>query len=90
MEKQAQADAAAGIRWDTSRLETHVCNLATATSAQDRVVFSFGAAMVAGEDGAHAVRLLGRVSLPPVAAKHLHDMLSRLVAEHDTFLHQPK
>jgi hypothetical protein len=74
--------AAGEIRWDRSAARDQTASLASAVSAQTRIVLSFG--VHRGEDvpGAEqSVSLLRQVALQPMTAKHLHDMLARLIAE---------
>lgn len=76
--------AASGIRWDRSAARSQVASIASVGSASDRVVLSFGVRH--GEDAPGAeqgVTLLRRIALQPMTAKHLRDMLARLLAEAD-------
>ena len=71
-----------GVHWDRSAARTHRATVTAAASIADRIVLSFG--MREGEDkpGAEqAVQLARRIALQPMTAKHLHDMLARLIAE---------
>ena len=72
----------AGAGWDSGTTPAHESTVATATAGPEGVVLNFGDAHLA-EDGALVPVLQGRVGLSAQAAKHLHDMLSRLFAEHD-------
>lgn len=70
------------VRWDGSAARGHRSDLAAATLVANQVVISFGQRQ--GEDRPgreQAVALQTRIALQPMTAKHLHDMLSRLVAE---------
>jgi hypothetical protein len=70
------------IRWDRTAARSNLCAVATAVNADDRIVLNFGTRT--GEDrsgAAQGVSLTRRIAVQPMTAKHLHDMLSRLIAE---------
>ena len=70
------------IRWDRSAAQGLACGVAVANLEANHVVLSFGARR--GEDypgREQSVTLLRRIAMQPMTAKHLHDMLSRLIAE---------
>lgn len=80
----AEPGGAAGspVRWDQSAARTQAASVASVTAVADRVVLSFGVRH--GEDAPgslQGVELLRRIALQPMTAKHLHDMLARLLAE---------
>jgi len=70
------------IRWDASAASRHLSDVATATLTANHIVLNFGRRL--GEDRPgreQGVALQGRIALQPMTAKHLYDMLNRLVAE---------
>ena len=72
-------------QWDTSRVRVSFCNIANATATPDGVVLHFGAAPQHGlRQGERIVQLLHRIALRPLTAKNLHQLLSRVLAEHDS------
>jgi hypothetical protein len=85
--ERAAAPQASSVtpRWDLTGMSSAYCNVASATSLRDAVAVNLG---VTQRDGARApaelkVELLHRVVLTALAAKHLHQMLGRLLGEHD-------
>ena len=77
-----QSQRGPAIRWDRSAAQGYACRVAVANLEANHVVLSFGARR--GEDypgREQSVVLLRRIAMQPMTAKHLHDMLSRLVAE---------
>jgi hypothetical protein len=73
---------AAGIRWDASGARDLVSSIATATEADQRIVLNFGIRRGLDAPGQpRGATLARRVALHPMTAKHLHDILSRLLAE---------
>jgi len=85
-ESDATSQAASGApRWDLTGMSSAYCNVASATGLRDAVSVNLG---VTHRDGGRTpaelkVELLHRVVLTPLAAKHLHQMLGRLLGEHD-------
>ncbi len=70
------------VRWDRSASGDVASTIASATTASGDVIINFGARSAAGRPGEEeGVILIRRIALRPVAAKRLHDMLSRLLAE---------
>ena len=79
---RAQAAQSPEVRWETSGMRSHVCNVANTTSGPDEIILSFGAARSSGSPGNElAVQLIQRIALRPITAKHLLDMLSKLLAD---------
>lgn len=79
-----QAAAPEHLRWDTSDMQSHRCTVATASATFDEVVLNFGAK--SGHDypgGEVAAELLQRITLRPLAAKHLLATLQKLLADLD-------
>lgn len=73
------------VRFDTSELKSSYCNVCNATSTREEVVLNFGInESWDREQGDVAVRLTHRIIVSPYAAKRLHDLLSKLLAEHET------
>jgi len=69
--------------WDASRAASSYCNVASATAARGAVVLHMGVTREGGRAaGETGVELLHRVAMSPLTAKHLHQLLSRLIAEH--------
>jgi hypothetical protein len=81
--KPSPAAALGHLRWDTSQLASHRCALATASSAGNEVILSFGAKLESGQGGEVGVKLLQRIALRPLTAKRLLEMLEKLLAERD-------
>ena len=72
------------VHWETSRARSHICDVAKTSSGPDNIVVSFGATQDAGKSGGElTVELMQQISLRPLTAKHLLDMLNKLVAEAD-------
>jgi hypothetical protein len=71
------------VHWDNSHLVTSICNLATAQSAREGIVLSFGAARER-ERSAHEIELelLHRVTLDATAAARLQQLLMKLVGDY--------
>ena len=73
-----------GVQWNTSGLTSSYCNVASAVATQTGVVLNLGLNQRADlPGGGLKVELLHRVVLDPLAAKHLQQLLSRVIAEHD-------
>lgn len=73
------------MRWDTTQLKSSYCNVANATSTREEVVLHFGVNQ--NRDQPHAeleIRLLHRVTLSPVAARRLQQLLTQLITEHES------
>jgi len=77
-----------GVRWDTAAMRGHATDVVTASAARDEVVLNFGRTVP--RDGALGVALLQRIGLRPLTARHLHDMLGKLIAEADARANQPR
>ncbi len=82
----AAADAQVKIKWDTTSLKSSYCNFCNANSTREEVVLNFGVNQTwdRGIGGEVEMQLLHRIILSPFAAKRLHDLLGRLVGEHET------
>ena len=73
------------VVWDRSKMHGHVSTIASASSATDQIVLNFGVRQGPDKAGTEqGVSLTRRIVLQPMTAKHLHDMLSRLLAEATT------
>jgi hypothetical protein len=84
-------EAAPQVRWDRSRFEELSSALVAARAKDDYVVIDFGDLLRGGAEGEEqSARLRRRIALQPVAAKHLCDMLGRLVAEGGVRMDDPK
>ncbi|WP_270935660.1 DUF3467 domain-containing protein [Falsiroseomonas oryzae] len=73
------------MKLDTSNLKSSYCNVCSATSTREEVVLTFGVNQnwdLQQQGGAMEVQLLHRIIMSPVAAKRFHDLLTRLVNEH--------
>jgi len=77
-----------GVQWDIGAMRTLATDIATVSTATDEVVLNFG--RVVTRDGAQGMDLLQRIGLRPLTARHLHDMLSKLIAEADARANQPR
>jgi hypothetical protein len=79
-------DAQVKIKWDTNSLKSSYCNFCNANSTREEVVLNFGVNQTwdRGIGGELEMQLLHRIILSPFAAKRLHDLLGRLVGEHET------
>ena len=93
-ETERFAPAAAGrapMRWDIAGAKSSYCNIANANATREAVVLNFGLSQSAERRGAElGIELLHRVVLSPLVAKNLHDLLSRLIAEHDAHHGDPR
>lgn len=72
------------LRFDTSNIKSTYCNVCNATSTREEVVINFGANNnwdMGGRD--LEVKLEHRIVLSPPAAKRLHEMLTKLITEHE-------
>lgn len=72
------------MRFDTSNLKSSYCNVCNATSTREEVVLNFG--INHNWDlgrGDVEVQLQHRIILSPYAAKRLHELLSKLIGEHE-------
>lgn len=74
------------IKWDTSQLKSSYCNFCNANSTREEVVLNFGVNQTwdRGVTGELEMQLHHRIILSPHAAKRLHELLGRLVTEHET------
>lgn len=77
------------MKLDTSQLKSSYCNVCSATSTREEVVLTFGVnqnwdLQQQRGGGPMDVQLLHRIIMSPVAAKRFHDLLSRLMAEHES------
>jgi len=79
-------DAQVKVKWDTSALKSSYCNFCNANSTREEVVLNFGINQTwdRGVGGELEMQLLHRIILSPYAAKRLHELLGRLVGEHET------
>ena len=74
------------IKLDTSNLKSSYCNVCSATSTREEVVLSFGINQnwdLQQGGGPAEVQLTHRIIMSPVAAKRFHDLLTRLLTEHE-------
>lgn len=77
------------MKLDTSQLRSNYCNVCSATSTREEVVLTFGVnqnwdiQQQQGGGGPMEVQLLHRIIMSPVAAKRFHELLSRLMKEHE-------
>ena len=72
------------MRWDTSKVRSSECNVASATSTLKEVILSFGVSRSRDRSpGELEVELLHRVIMDPVAASRLRQLLTKLVYEHE-------
>jgi hypothetical protein len=70
------------VVWDRSAVGVHFSTIATATPIAGEVLLHFGVRDGIDRPGQQqGVKLLRRLAMRPMTAKHLHDMLSRLIAE---------
>ncbi|MBS0643975.1 MAG: DUF3467 domain-containing protein [Acetobacteraceae bacterium] len=73
------------VRFDTSNLKSSYCNVCNATSTREEVVVNFGINQTWDMQQRDLdVQLLHRVILSPYAAKRLHDLLGKLIKEHES------
>ena len=72
------------VRFNTANLKSSYCNVCNATSTREEVVLNFGLNETWDQGNANVdVNLLHRIILSPHAAQRLHDLLSKLMKEHD-------
>ena len=69
-------------RWDVSGMTSAYCNIATASAMRDGVALNLGVVQ-GGPAGELKPELLHRILLAPRTAKELHQILGRLLAEHE-------
>ena len=76
-----------GLQWNTSGLTSaSYCNVASAVATSQAVVLNLGQVQGAGGTQAESrIELLHRVVLNPRTAKRLHELLNRVIAEHDAY-----
>jgi hypothetical protein len=80
-----------GVQWDLAGMRTHASDIASAVAGPAEVVLNFGARHGADRLGGDVgVSLLQQVELRPLTARHLHDMLARLLAEEDAKANRPR
>jgi hypothetical protein len=76
------------MKLDTSQLKSSYCNVCSATSTKEEVVLTFGVNqnwdLQQGVRGPMDVQLLHRIIMSPAAAKRFHDLLTRLLTEHES------
>ena len=70
-------------RWDLTGMSSAYCNVASATATRDSVALNLGVSQGSGERASAELKseLLRRIVLTPLAAKHLHQVLGRLLEE---------
>jgi hypothetical protein len=68
--------------WDTARMETVRCDVASATVADGEVLLHFGQRATRA-DGVQGVQQVQGVRLTPYCAKRLQELLAVLVRDHD-------
>jgi Protein of unknown function (DUF3467) len=93
-ETEGYAPAAAGrgaMRGVTAGSKSSYCNVANANATRETVILNFGLSQNAERRGAElGIDLLHRVVVSPLVAKHLHDLLSKLMAEYDAHYGNPR
>lgn len=81
---QKEEAEVSGARWDTSGLTSSYCNVASASAAGEAVVLNLGLSERDGGPRAEIkTELQHRIALSPLTAKNLHQLLSRVIGEHD-------
>lgn len=76
-----------GMEWNSSGLtNASYCNVASAVATPETVVLNLGQIQADGGTQAESrIELLHRVVLNPRTAKQLHELLKRVIAEHDAY-----
>lgn len=73
------------LRWDTTQLKSTYCNVANATSTREEVVLNFGVNQNRDRPRAELeIQLLHRVLLSAFTARRLQQLLTQLIAEHES------
>jgi hypothetical protein len=79
------AGAQQKLRFDTANIKSTYCNVCNATSTREEVVINFGVNKTWDMGNRDLeVQLEHRIILSPPAAKRLHEMLTKLITEHET------
>lgn len=83
-ETAAQPEGGQRLRFNTSNIKSTYCNVCNATSTREEVVVNFGLNQT-WDMGTREldVELEHRIILSPAAAKRLHEMLGKLLQEHE-------
>jgi hypothetical protein len=81
----ASAPAQPQIRVETSNIKSTYCNVCNGTSTREEVVLTFGV----NQDWdlgpqMREIHLHHRIILSPYAAKRLQELITKLVADHET------
>jgi hypothetical protein len=72
------------VRWDLDAAVSHICDVANSAAGPDDVVLNFGATQRRGEvPGEVTVRMQRRITLRPLTARTLRDMLRDVIADID-------
>jgi hypothetical protein len=71
------------MQWDTSKMDSRHCDLATASVTRKDIVLNFGALVSRGRQPEKGVELLGKIALSPIAAQNLAATLRKLLDEYD-------
>ena len=73
------------VTWNTTQLKSSYCNICNASSTREEVVLNFGLNQDWDRDRTQPLemQLLHRIILSPFAAKRLHEVLGRLINEHE-------
>ncbi len=73
------------LRFDTSQVKSTYCNVCNATSTREEVVINFGVNKTWDMSDREniEVQVEHRIILSPFAAKRLHELLARLMTEHE-------
>jgi hypothetical protein len=82
--RKGAAAGGARVRWNTEHLKSSYANFCNATGTREEVVLTFGINVTWDRAPKELeVDLQHRLVLSPFAAKRLHDVLSRLMAEYE-------
>lgn len=72
------------LRWDASGMRSTHCDTASTAAGKADVTLNFGVRRAKeGGSAEVGIELRHRIVLTPAAAKSLHDLLARVIAEHE-------
>lgn len=81
----------AEYRWDLSAASIYACDVANSTAGVDDVILNLGVTQRDAEaPGELSVRMIRRLSLRPLTARHLRDMLRSVIADIDADQPRPR
>jgi hypothetical protein len=83
MSQSNRSDRQPEVQWDLSGAVSHTSDVANSLAGLDDVVLNFGATQRGETPNEVAVRMQRRITLRPLTARNLQDMLRNVIADID-------